>query len=133
MSLGLNDLKKRAPATTSKTETPTPPGTGAVTENWARPTLTARPWKSDALTQRPAKKSRSRSSEIVEASMSNEWADEHTSSLNAFEMEAQSPLNQLHDLRMELTSQAIELERKIKRAVEGPFEILRSVLSLVQK
>ena len=133
MSIGLNDLKKRATPPT-KTASTKNEGAGAVSENWARPTFTARPWTSEGLSKaKPTPAKKRRSSEAVEASMSNDWADDHTSATHAFDMEAQSTLAKLQDLKIEMTLQAIELERKFKRASKGPLLLLRSVLSLVQK
>ena len=123
MSLGLNDLKKRRPAQMD--------GAGAVSENWARGTRTTRPWASSNLTKGPkARKSRI---ETSDAAMNEEWVDDYTASLTVFDMEAQSALTQLKDLKISIEEHAREVERKIKRAAMGPYEIMRSVLQMVQK
>jgi membrane-anchored protein YejM (alkaline phosphatase superfamily) len=117
MSLGLNDLKKKSAK--------------PKTENWARSTTTARPWAAAGLSKGPkARKSRAENSD---AFMSDEWANDYTSSIHAFDMEVQSALTQLRDLQVSLKEQAVEIERKIKRAAMSPFEIMRSVLQMVQK
>lgn len=129
MSLGLNDLKKRrAPKTES---TPSSNGLGAVSENWARTTTTTRPWTSANLGKGP--KSRKARIETSEAFMSEEWANDYTSSIHAFDMEVQSALVQLRDLQISLKEQALEMERKLKRAATGPLEIVKFVLQMVQK
>ncbi len=102
-----------------------------VSQNWARSTRIERPW---ATSETPkSSKPSGRLSSGKNLAMSGEWADEHTSTIHVFEMEAQSALAQLLDLRMELKAQAVEFERKIKRAAMSPFQILRSVVQLVQK
>jgi hypothetical protein len=122
MSLGLNDLKKRR---TPKTES----------ENWARTTTTTLPWTSTNLNKGP--KTRKTRIETSDAFMSEEWANDYTSSIHAFDMEVQSALVQLRDLQMSLKEslkeQAIEMERKLKRATTGPLEIVKFVLQMVQK
>lgn len=127
MSLGLNDLKKSRAKKTPET------GVGAVSENWARATKTARPWTSTELTKGP--KARKTRIETAGAFMNSEWANEYTASLHAFDMETPSPLAQLRDLQISLKEQAIEIERKLKRAAKGPLEIVESVLRsmMVQK
>ena len=65
--------------------------------------------------------------------ISEKWACDHTSSVDAFDMEFQSPLAQLQDLKLEIKAQVTELEIKIKRAAMSPFHIMRSVLRVVQK
>jgi hypothetical protein len=122
MSLGLNDLKKSA--RTSKTET--------KTENWARGNQTTLPWTTSGLSAKGPRARKSRI-ETSDAFMSAEWANEHTSSLSAFDMEVQSALTQLRDLQLSVKERAVEIERKIKRAAMSPFYIMRSVLTLVQK
>ncbi len=123
MSLGLNDLKKRRPAKSD--------GAGAVSENWGRGTTTTRPWSNSNLSKGPrARKARI---ETSEAAMNQEWVDDYTSTHPVFNMEAQSALTQLQDLKLSLEERARDVERKIKRAAMGPFEIMRSVLQMVQK
>ncbi len=61
------------------------------------------------------------------------WACDHTSSIDAFDMEVQSPMDQLQDLKLEIRAQVTEIEIKIKRAAMSPFQIIRSVLRVVQK
>lgn len=118
MSLSLNDLKK--PVRPIKTELKT------------SSTMTAHPWTHDGLVLK-GQKARKPRAEHFNAAMNDEWVNDHTSSLSAFDMEVQSALTQLIDLQMSLKEQAVEIERKIKRAAMSPFHILRSVLSLVQK
>ena len=130
MSLGLNDLKKSARS--NKTETQEETGSGAVSENWALSARTARPWATVGLVSKGPKGRKARQ-ELSGSAMNLEWANDHTSSPNAFDMEVQSALTQLRDLQISLKEQAIEIERKIKRAAKSPFQIMRSVLSLVQK
>ena len=117
MSLGLDDLKKRTPA-------------AKVTEDWARATKTARPWTTSELTKTPKT---SRKANSAGAHMNSEWAGDHTATLHAFDMEVPSALTQLRDLQISLKEQAVEIERKIKRAAKSPFEIAKSVLRMVQK
>ena len=102
-----------------------------VSENWARGTRIERPWATSEVTKAPRPSARTASGKTF--AMSGEWADEHTSTIHVFEMEAQSALAQLIDLKMEFKAQVVELERKIKRAAMSPFEILRSVVQRVQK
>lgn len=131
MSLGLNDLKKHAPQKTSqkKSETKSATGSGAVSENWARTSRTARPWTSSGLTKGP----KGRTSPVAsDAHMNSEWANEHTASLQAFDMEVQSALTQIRDLQISMKEQAVELERKIKRAAMSPFHIARQILRAVK-
>ncbi len=130
MSLGLNDLKKSARSV--KRETKTTAGSGAVSETPSRLSKTSRPWAADGLVSKGPKGAKPRV-EFSDMAMNSEWANDHTSTLNAFDMEVPSALTQLQDLKMSLKEQASEMEQKIKRAAQSPFQIMRSILSLVQK
>jgi len=138
MSLGLNDLKKTRAAKASETsapvKAPSQHGAGAVSENWARSSKTARPWTSSGLSKGP--KARKPVS-TEDAYMNETWADEHTGSIRAFDMELEievdSALTQLRDLKIKLKEQALEMERKLKRAALGPFEIMKHLMLMVQK
>ncbi len=131
MSLGLNDVKKNTRAPKVAKPTDSDGGAGATSENWALSKKIARPWATTGLEKGPKGRQRA-PSEVLNASMSAEWVDDHTATIHVFEMEAQSPATQLRELKIELTAQAIELERKIKRAAKSPLQILRSVLQLVR-
>jgi hypothetical protein len=130
MSLSLNDLKKSERPV--KSEEKEAASTGSASEDWSRSTKTSRPWATDGLVAKGPKGRKARA-ELSDLAMNSEWANEHTSSINAFDMEVPSALTQLRDLQISLIEQAVEMERKIKRAAKSPFQIMRSVLSLVQK
>lgn len=120
MAIGLKDLSPQR----AKVEVEKAPK--VESEDWSRATMIARPWTTSNLT--PKKPRAKKSTETLNSHMSDEWADDHTSALQAFDMETSSPLTQLNDLKIELRGQAVELERKIKRAAKGPFQLMTSLL-----
>lgn len=132
MSLGLNDLKKRSPKSSANTE-----GASASFGGGARVSQKARPWStSNLLDGKPSSKNKrkpTRQAYVDGASMTEEWANEHAGSLHAFNMETQSALAMLRDLKAELQDQARELEQKLKRAAWGPFTAAKTFARLLQK
>ncbi len=130
MALSLNDLKKSEYPLKNKTIESIE--RNANSKIMGRSPIGARPWTTDELVPK-ATMSRKLRAGLSNSAMNSEWVNEHTSSLNAFDMEVQSGLTQLHDFQILLREQFVEVNRKIKRAAMSPFQIVRTVLRIIQK